>query len=310
MRSIAASLMTDTTGDRPPHQRGMPPDARLNLLILLPAFAALLLSALWAAVFYLVSEERAFLPGKALAQSLGTQVYLWWGIAASTGIIGFVAFLMWQIHRLCASELAARNAQAINATVVEGSLDSFYVLKTLRDADGNIHDFLITEINARGTLLLAKPKSQIIGRKLCELLPVIRTSGFFDRYVKVVNTREALEEEREIVTPDIKARWIQQQIIAIDNGVAVTTRDITARHETAQALRDSEAHLRTITDAIPALIAYVDANQHYRFNNIAYDGLFGMSRDEMRDKPVENYWENPSMHASHRIFSAHCKARR
>lgn len=286
MRSIAAPSMTDTTGDRPSHQRGVTHDARLNLLILLPAFAVLLLSALWAAVFYLVPEERAFLPGKALAQSFGTQVYLWWGMAASTGIIGFVALLMWQIQRQCASELAARNAQAINAAAVEGSLDSFYVLKTLRGADGNIHDFLITEINARGTLLLAKPKSQIIGRKLCELLPVIRTSGFFDRYVNVVNTGEALEEEREIVTPDIKARWIQQQIIAIDSGVAVTTRDITARRETEQALRDSEARLRTITDAIPALIAYVDANQRYRFNNIAYDGLFGMSRDEMRDKPV------------------------
>ncbi len=291
MRSIAAHSMTDTTGNRPIHQRGVAHDARLNLLILLPA--VLLLSALWAAVFYLVSEERAFLPGKALAQPFGTQLYLWWGMAASTGIIGFVALLMWQIHRQCASELASRNAQAINAAAVEGSLDSFYVLKTLRGADGNIHDFLITEINARGILLLAKPKSQIIGHKLCELLPVIRTSGFFDRYVKVVNTGEALEEEREIVTPDIKARWIQQQIIAIDSGVAVTTRDITARRETAQALRDSEARLRTITDAIPALIAYVDANQHYRFNNIAYDGLFGMSRDEMRDKPVRELLGEP-----------------
>lgn len=387
--------------------------ARSNLLILLPAFAALLLGALWAAVFYLVSASTS----KALAQQHETSMYLWWGMAGSTCIIAFVALLMVQSHRLRVSELAARNAQAIYAAAAEGGLDAFCILKAVCGADHTIHDFLITAINARGATLFAKPKSQIIGHKLCEFLPFIRTSGLFDKYMKVLESGDALEEELEIDTPDINARWIRQQIIAIDGGVAVTTRDIsarksaemqtrnsraflqslidylpvmiyarsmqqenygrmivwnkaaeiisgysaeqvlghtnsdafpanladqfealhrqiiadpqvvdipqapfeqkeggqrflhaiavplfdennrieyilgiaediTARHEAEQALRDSEARLRTITDALPALISYVDANQHYRFNNIAYEARLGLSRDEMRNKPV------------------------
>jgi PAS domain S-box-containing protein len=40
-------------------------------------------------------------------------------------------------------------------------------------------------------------------------------------------------------------------------------------------LRDSEKKLRQITDNIPALIAYVDADQRYRFNNKAYQTWMG-----------------------------------
>jgi PAS domain S-box-containing protein len=45
------------------------------------------------------------------------------------------------------------------------------------------------------------------------------------------------------------------------------------RHETA--LRERESELRLITDAVPVLISYVDADGRYRFNNRAYEEWFG-----------------------------------
>jgi PAS domain S-box-containing protein len=49
------------------------------------------------------------------------------------------------------------------------------------------------------------------------------------------------------------------------------------RHEAA--LREREAELRLITDAVPVLISYVDANGRYRFNNRAYEEWFGQPAD-------------------------------
>ncbi len=40
-------------------------------------------------------------------------------------------------------------------------------------------------------------------------------------------------------------------------------------------LRASEARLRTIADTMPAMVAYVDAHQIYRFHNLAYGREFG-----------------------------------
>jgi PAS domain S-box-containing protein len=52
------------------------------------------------------------------------------------------------------------------------------------------------------------------------------------------------------------------------------------------ALRASEQRLRLITDATPALIAYVDAELRYRFNNARYHDWFGQVPEELWGRPL------------------------
>ena len=47
-------------------------------------------------------------------------------------------------------------------------------------------------------------------------------------------------------------------------------------------LRESEEKMRLVTDAMPALISYVDSNRYYRFNNQAYQEWFGTKADGKR----------------------------
>jgi PAS domain S-box-containing protein len=58
-------------------------------------------------------------------------------------------------------------------------------------------------------------------------------------------------------------------------------RDITERKRAEEALRQNEKQLRLMADSLPVFISYVDAEQRYRFNNIAYEKLFGISRDDI-----------------------------
>jgi PAS domain S-box-containing protein len=53
-----------------------------------------------------------------------------------------------------------------------------------------------------------------------------------------------------------------------------------ARERSERKLVESEQRLRMITNALPVLIAYVDADQRYRFNNDAYRVWFGVSPEE------------------------------
>jgi diguanylate cyclase (GGDEF)-like protein len=56
--------------------------------------------------------------------------------------------------------------------------------------------------------------------------------------------------------------------------VAVTTRDITARKQVELASRQQQARLRSLADMMPAMIAYVDADLVYRFQNLVYEQEF------------------------------------
>jgi PAS domain S-box-containing protein len=52
-------------------------------------------------------------------------------------------------------------------------------------------------------------------------------------------------------------------------------------------LRKSEQRLRLITNALPVLIAYVDSDQRYRFNNDAYKAWFGVSPEEAWGRTIQ-----------------------
>lgn len=60
------------------------------------------------------------------------------------------------------------------------------------------------------------------------------------------------------------------------------------RKQAEAALRNNEQQLRLITDNIPAFVAYIDSELHFRFNNKKYEYWFGMSQDELRGKHVRD----------------------
>lgn len=58
------------------------------------------------------------------------------------------------------------------------------------------------------------------------------------------------------------------------------------RARAEEALKNSENQLRLITNAMPALISYVDKEHRYQFVNQAYMDWFGQPQETLRDKPV------------------------
>ena len=56
--------------------------------------------------------------------------------------------------------------------------------------------------------------------------------------------------------------------------------------QTAEALRRSEERLRLILDSIPAMVAYLDADERYRFANRVYARWFGLEQDEIVGRTV------------------------
>jgi PAS domain S-box-containing protein len=62
--------------------------------------------------------------------------------------------------------------------------------------------------------------------------------------------------------------------------------DITDRKRAEAGLRASEERLHLTADAIPALIAYVDAQRRYQFVNAAYGDWFGVVPERMAGRPL------------------------
>jgi PAS domain S-box-containing protein len=94
-----------------------------------------------------------------------------------------------------------------------------------------------------------------------------------------------LNPEEGALPLSFEQAWHSGRILYIDRnpmpdgGFVLTFTDITRRKHTEEALRDGERRIRLITDAMPALIAYVDAEERYQFVNEPYR--------QWLDRPVE-----------------------
>jgi diguanylate cyclase (GGDEF)-like protein len=128
-----------------------------------------------------------------------------------------------------AALLAAERSQAHFRAAAEVNLDSFMILESLRDDHDRLIDFVISYANSRVEQIIAIPREQILGQRLREVLPNNRLRDLFEKYVQVVETGVPIEEEFEINVPDVLSAWVHHQVVPLGDGVAITSRDVTAR---------------------------------------------------------------------------------
>jgi diguanylate cyclase (GGDEF)-like protein len=168
--------------------------------------------------------------------------YLAAAVAASVLLIaaaGMISAWSWQLARARRRE---RRARETYAAASEASLDAFFVLRSVLDADGKVVDFVVEETNSRAELVTGIPKDQLRGRPMGELLPFYRMNGMFEELVSVVVEGKAVETEWQAATSPAVGRWLQRQIVPVEGGVVATVRDITERKEAEERIRHLAYH--------------------------------------------------------------------
>ncbi|MEJ7806237.1 MAG: PAS domain-containing protein, partial [Telluria sp.] len=188
--------------------------------------------------------------------------YLAIAVASSLMIAAIVAILMRQSAQLRNAVRAARNAQATLRAASDGSLDGLLILAAWPAGATDIQDFIIEDINERGAALFGRGRAELLGQKAFALLPRYHQTGFFARYVQVYRDSVPIEEEVEIRLDQDQPRWIHHQIVPLETGVAVTSRDITARKNAEIEIHNSRSFLQSLIDHLPLLVAVKSVRAH------------------------------------------------
>jgi diguanylate cyclase (GGDEF)-like protein/PAS domain S-box-containing protein len=186
-------------------------------------------------------------------------------------------------RRIGAQHAELADAHARFAAASDAKLDAFLILRAVRDTEGRIVDFRCEHCNDRALAMIGvSSRERVLALTRGELLGPQGDPRFFDTYCRVTETRRA-EEGDFLMTQSASGQWLHHQVVPVEDGVAVTSRDVTALHQHAQqmeearqALQASAGRLSAIAEHIPALVAYLDREQRFRFANQHYMTLLGV----------------------------------
>ncbi|HEY9227388.1 MAG TPA: PAS domain S-box protein, partial [Gemmatimonadaceae bacterium] len=163
---------------------------------------------------------------------------------------------------------------------IAASLDAFFLCESVRDAAGDIIDFRLVELNERGEVFLGRNREDLMGAQMCELVPSIRETGLLDQLIQVVETGESFEDELQFEDEVGNTRWVRHQVVRVDEGLAITSRDITTRKQVEDSLLQSEARFRHLVESASDAIFRIDTHGVFTYANPIASRLLGYSPDE------------------------------
>ncbi len=131
---------------------------------------------------------------------------------------------------------------------MHASADGLFLLRAVRNDDGDLIDFEITDTNSNGASLLRQTVGELAGRRLRRDLAGALAEPLFDRYVWALSTGSPIVEEVRADRRHMTARWVLHQAMPTSDGLAVTLRDISARKREERTLRRA-----TLTDELTGL---------------------------------------------------------
>ena len=170
---------------------------------------------------------------------------------------------------------------SIIRSIIDSSLDGFYILKAIYDQAGRLTDFVFEDVNRRAETITRLKREQIVGRSLRSLYPGNVGDYFFNLHSRVLQSGQPIEEDYETSLPDRADRWLRHQVIPLGQRVAVFARDITERKQFESALRESERGFQALLNQSNDCVSLLDTEGNYLLVNTQLATSLGYSVDEM-----------------------------
>ncbi|HEY6179960.1 MAG TPA: GAF domain-containing protein [Kofleriaceae bacterium] len=176
----------------------------------------------------------------------------------------------------------------------------------LRESELQLRDFIenaavgLHQVGPDGTILWANraelellgySRDEYIGRSIID---IHADRAIIDDILARLNRGEELHDyEARLRAKDgsVKHVLLSSNAEVRDGRILHTrcfTRDITLRRQAEEALHEREVQLRTITDALPVLVAYVNRSYHYELANASFERWLGITKTEIPGKHMRD----------------------
>jgi len=211
---------------------------------------------------------------------------------ADGAMVGITTVLM-DITQQKETEAALRQSKALFKSVLENMPAMVFV----KDAQHLRFELL----NRQGELLLGRPREDLLGKSDRDFFPPEQAAAFQESDRKVLASDQVMEIPEEAVRIAAgEMRYLTTRKVALRDEQGIATHllgislDITDRKRADEALQQtslslarSTSFLHTVTENLPGLVAYWDADLRCHFANKYFLAWFGKTLEQAMGEPID-----------------------
>jgi PAS domain S-box-containing protein len=149
-------------------------------------------------------------------------------------------------EKLLAADTAERTFAAVESVEAQTRLReeqgrTQYILDSMTEGFALLdRDWKFLQFNSKGAEIVRRPREELLGQTVWEAMPDILGTGIEAVLRRVRTSRVAETYEHPDILPDGQHGWIEIRLYpSLDDGLAVFFRDITARKQTEEEMREA-----------------------------------------------------------------------
>ncbi len=199
--------------------------------------------------------------------------------AVTGGVHGFTS-----IDSLVDAERTAEAERARLRASLDSLADPYVLVEALRDAQGGILDFIITEANPAACRFHRMSREQILGGSLLNPMPAAISRSLAELCTGVLDTGEPRTIDGfHYASPREGGadRWYDFRGAPLGDGVSMVWRDVTSRHLADRAVRDSEQRYRLLAENASDIVIMVDPHDQQIWASPSLEEALGWTPEQV-----------------------------
>jgi diguanylate cyclase (GGDEF)-like protein/PAS domain S-box-containing protein len=226
------------------------------------------------------------------------------GIVSLLASMALLAFAP-AIRGLIDAASTARRNELRFFSIADSSPESFTILSSVRNPSGELVDFRFDFINPVGAALLGKTPPELMGRAWKECCPAAQLDGVLELYKQVISSGEPARREVTIDAEGMPFSLLDLEVTKLDDGVAITARNITAERENQRERARLAAFTQSIFTSSPFAGVVTDLDGRITAINPAAEQMVGYSAAEVIGKHTALMLLDPAEIAQHAANLSH-----